>query len=86
MRSFTVTRIWDIPIRVNTSLLVFLPILAWLIGSGQQIELYAGFIEGLTGVGFDLDTLRAGSTPWVIGVTAAVGLFVSVTLHELGHS
>jgi Zn-dependent protease/CBS domain-containing protein len=86
MRSYTVTRIWDIPIRINTSLLVFLPILAWLIGSGQQIELYAGFIETVTGAGFDLGVLRAGSTPWVIGVAAAIGLFVSVTLHELGHS
>jgi Zn-dependent protease len=57
-----------------------------LIGSGQQIELYAEFIRGLTGVGFDLTRLRADSTPWVIGVAAAVGLFVSVTLHELGHS
>ncbi|MXR19197.1 site-2 protease family protein [Halobacterium bonnevillei] len=86
MRSYTVARIWDIPIRVNTSLLVFLPILAWLIGSGQQIELYAGFIERVTGAGFDLGVLRAGSTPWIIGVAAAIGLFVSVTLHELGHS
>jgi Zn-dependent protease len=86
MRSYTITEIWDIPIRINTSLLVFLPILAWLIGSGQQIELYAGIIEGVTGVGFDLPRLRAGSTPWLIGVLAAVGLFVSVTVHELGHS
>jgi Zn-dependent protease len=86
MRSFTIGEIWDIPIRINTSLLVFLPILAWLIGSGGQIQVYAGFIEGLTGVGFDLAQLRAGSMPWVIGITAAVGLFVSVTLHELGHS
>lgn len=39
MRSFTITEIWDIPIRINTSLLIFLPLLAWLIGSGQQIEL-----------------------------------------------
>ena len=86
MRSFTVGEIWDIPIRINTSLLVFLPILAWLIGSGGQIAVYAGFIERLTGVGFDLAQLRAGSMPWVIGITAAVGLFVSVTIHELGHS
>ncbi|MFD1632394.1 site-2 protease family protein [Haloplanus ruber] len=86
MRSYTITEVWDIPIRVNTSLLIFLPILAWLIGSGQQIELYAGIIEGVTGVGFDLARLRAGSTPWLIGVVAAVGLFVSVTVHELGHS
>ncbi|GAA0219236.1 site-2 protease family protein [Halobaculum roseum] len=86
MRSYTVTRVWDIPIRVNTSLLIFLPVLAWLIGSGQQIAFYAGIIEGFTGVGFDLAVLGAGATPWVIGIAAAVGLFVSVTLHELGHS
>ncbi|WP_226005171.1 site-2 protease family protein [Natrinema salinisoli] len=86
MRSYTITEIWDIPIRINTSLLIFLPILAWLIGSGQQIELYAGFIDGLTGAGFDLSRLGAETTRWLIGITAAVGLFVSVTLHELGHS
>jgi Zn-dependent protease len=86
MRNLTVARVWGIPIRINVSLVVFLPILAWLIGSGGQIEIYAGFIESLTGEGFDLAVLRAGSTPWVIGVLAAVGLFVSVTLHELGHS
>lgn len=86
MRNYTVAKIWDIPIRINTSLLVFLPLLVWLIGSGQQIELYAGVIEGFTQVGFDLGRLRAGPTPWVIGVVTAVGLFVSVTLHELGHS
>jgi Zn-dependent protease len=86
MRSYQLLTIWGIPIRVNTSLLIFLPILAWLIGSGQQITLYAGLIEGLTGVGFDPARLRAGATPWLIGILAAVGLFVSVTIHELGHS
>jgi Zn-dependent protease/predicted transcriptional regulator len=86
MRSYTVTSVWDIPIRINVSLIVFLPILAYLIGSGGQIELYAGVIESLTGRGFDLGTLRSGRMPWVIGITAATGLFVSVTLHELGHS
>ncbi len=86
MRSFTIFRVWDIPIRVNVSLLVFLPILAWLIGSGGQVELYAGYIERLTGVALDTGVLRAGTTPWLIGTLAAVGLFASVTLHELGHS
>ena len=86
MRSFTVGEVWDIPIRINTSLLIFLPVLAWLIGSGQQIELYAGVIEGFTGVGFEPGRLRAGSNAWIIGISAAVGLFVSVMVHELGHS
>lgn len=86
MRSFTITRIWDIPIRINTSLIVFLPILAWLIGSGGQIEVYGGFIQQLTGEPIDIGVLQAGWTPWLIGIVAAVSLFVSVTLHELGHS
>ena len=86
MRSYTITSIWDIPIRINISLVVFLPVLAWLIGNGGQIELYAGLLETLTDVGFEVETLTAGTTPWVIGVAAAVGLFVSVTIHELGHS
>jgi Zn-dependent protease len=78
--------VWGIPIRINTSLLVFLPILAWLIGSGGQIGIYAGLIERYLGVALDTGVLQAGSMPWVIGVIAAIGLFVSVTLHELGHS
>ncbi|MFB6108347.1 MAG: site-2 protease family protein [Haloplanus sp.] len=86
MQSYTVSEVWDIPIRINVSLLVFLPILAWLLGNGRQIALYAGLVTDLTGAGFDVAGLQAGATPWVIGVVAAVGLFVSVTVHELGHS
>jgi Zn-dependent protease/predicted transcriptional regulator len=86
MRSYTVGRVWGIPIRISISLVVFLPVLAWLIGSGEQIAVYGGLIEGLTGVQLDVTALRAGNTPWLVGALAAVGLFVSVTLHELGHS
>jgi Zn-dependent protease len=86
MRNYTITRIWGIPIRLNVSLVVFLPLLAWLIGSGGQISIYASLIERYMGVAFDIETLRAGSMPWVIGIIAAIGLFISVTLHELGHS
>ncbi len=86
MRNYTVTSVWGIPIRVNVSLLVFLPVLAWLIGSGEQIEVYAGLINGFTGTALDPTALAGGTTPWVIGVVAAVGLFVSVAIHELGHA
>ncbi|MFC7029099.1 site-2 protease family protein [Halomicroarcula sp. GCM10025324] len=86
MRSYRLTSVWGIPIRINISLIVFLPILAWLIGSGQQIALYAGIIDGLAGSTLDVAVLRQGATPWLIGAVAALGLFVSVTIHELGHS
>ena len=86
MRGFTVARVWGIPIRVGSSLLVFLPVLVYLIGGGGQIPVYAGLIGSLTGIPFDTAALRTGVRPWLIGTLAAVGLFVSVTLHELGHS
>jgi Zn-dependent protease/CBS domain-containing protein len=86
MRSFRITSVWGIPIKINVSLLVFLPILAYLIASGPQIETYAGIVETLSGESVDVAVLRAGATPWLIGAVAAVGLFVSVALHELGHS
>ncbi|ELZ22252.1 peptidase M50 [Halosimplex carlsbadense 2-9-1] len=86
MRDFTVGSVWGIPIRINVSLVVFLPILAWIIGSGAQIDVYAGIVNTFSPTQFDVATLTAGSTPWVIGAGAAVGLFASVGVHELGHA
>jgi Zn-dependent protease/CBS domain-containing protein len=86
VRNYHLTTVWGIPIRVNISLLVFLPVLAWIIGSGAQISVYAGLVGTLTGVDLDVARLMAGQTPWLIGSAAAVGLFASVAVHELGHS
>jgi Zn-dependent protease len=86
VRNYKLVSVWDIPIRINVSLLVVLPVLAWLIGSGEQIDLYTGIINGFPIVALDAAVLRTGITPWLIGVAAAVGLFVSVAIHELGHA
>ena len=86
MWNYRITSVWGIPIRINISLLVFLPVLAWLIGSGEQIAIYTEIINGFTPSPLDVADLRAGNTPWVIGSLAAIGLFVSVVLHELGHA
>jgi Zn-dependent protease len=84
--NYTVVRIWGIPIRLNISLLVFLPLLAFLIGSGTQLSAYASLINALAPVTVDAATLTGPTDRWVIGASAAIGLFVSVTLHELGHA
>ena len=84
MRSLTIGSVLGIPVRINVSLLLFLPILVWLIAG--QIELYADLVNAISPTAVDVETLTEGSTPWLIGAVAAVGLFVGVLLHELGHS
>ncbi|GAB3684832.1 CBS domain-containing protein [Salinarchaeum chitinilyticum] len=84
MRSITLGRILGIPIRINVSLLLFLPILVWLIAG--QIELYGDVVNAISPTTVDVDPLTEGSNPWIIGGAAAAGLFVGVLLHELGHS
>jgi len=83
--NYTLFSVWGIPIRINISLIVFLPILAWLIGSGEQLSAYATVITELTPA--TVDAADLGDTEqWVVATGAAVGLFASVTFHELGHS
>lgn len=84
--NYTIFHIWGIPIRVNISLLVFLPILAFLIGSGEQIGAYSTVITNLTPATVDPAALSGPNDRWLIGGLSAVALFGSVTFHELGHS
>src|SRR6056297_2945207 len=84
--NYTLLRIWGIPIRINISLLIFLPALAWLIGSGEQIAAYSSLINSLTPATVDPATLDGPNDRWLIGASAAVALFGSVTFHELGHA
>jgi Zn-dependent protease/predicted transcriptional regulator len=86
MRNYRLTSVWGIPIQLNISLLVFLPVLVWLIAASGQIELYATVIDDLSAAALDADALQTGINPWLIGVAAAVGLFFSVAVHELGHA
>lgn len=83
--NYTLFSIWGIPIRINISLVVFLPILAWLIGGDVQLAAYATVITELTPA--TVDAADLGETErWLVAIGASVGLFASVAFHELGHS
>ncbi|WP_132059055.1 CBS domain-containing protein [Halorussus amylolyticus] len=84
MRSFTVGRMFGIPIKLDLTFLLILPVFAWVIGS--QVGLWVDNLNLLWGVNLDADVLTVGTTPWILGTIAAVGLFAGVVLHELGHS
>jgi Zn-dependent protease len=83
-RSFRLPfRLLGIPIRIDASFLLVLPLLAWLIGS--QLTSYGPLLAAL-GIDVDLERYRGGITPYLLGLTAAIGLFGSVLIHELGHA
>lgn len=73
-------KLFGIPVKLNISFLIFFPLLAWLIGS--QLDYYVG----LLGMNIDTTALTTGPMPLLVGLIAAAGLFLGVTLHELGHS
>jgi Zn-dependent protease/CBS domain-containing protein len=84
MRGYTIGRLFGIPIRLNFTFLLILPVFAWVIGS--QVGYWVEILNGMWGVGLLAAPLQAGSTPWVLGILGAVGLFAGVVFHELGHS
>ncbi|RKH79784.1 site-2 protease family protein [Corallococcus sp. AB032C] len=65
-----------VPIRVHVSLLVALPLLALSFGGALQRAAETA----------DVPPGALGGHPWAWGLAVAVGLFVSVLLHEMAHT
>jgi Zn-dependent protease/CBS domain-containing protein len=84
MRSFTVGRAFGIPIKLDLTFLLILPVFAWLIGT--QVELWVNTLNLFLDQELSQAALTDGNLRWILGAVAAVGLFAGVVLHELGHS
>ena len=83
-KSYQIGEISDIPIRLDVTFLLILPVFAGMLGA--QMETLVPLFNGTFGTTIDVVPLTAGTRPWLIGFVAAVVLFTCVTLHELGHS
>ncbi|GAA0648599.1 CBS domain-containing protein [Salarchaeum japonicum] len=84
MRSFKIGSAFGIPIKVDLTFLLILPLLAWIIGT--QVGDWVTILNGVFGTSLDQAVLTQDSREWYLGLAAAVGLFAGVVLHELGHS
>ena len=84
MRNISLGSLFGIPIRLNVSFLIVLPLIAYLISI--QIPPLASVLNQVWHARIDPTTLVGGWMPWILGILSAIGLFTCVVLHELGHS
>jgi len=84
MKRFQIGSLFDIPIQVDVTFLLVLPLFVYLIGS--RVAAITQIINQTLDAGIAAGTLSGGALPWLLGLFAALGLFAGVVLHELGHS
>ena len=84
MRGIRIGSAFGIPIKLDLTFLLVLPLFAWLIGN--DVASLTGVVNDVSGSAIDVAPLTAGSTQWVLGSAAAIGLFACVLFHEFGHS
>ncbi|WP_424007686.1 M50 family metallopeptidase [Haloferax denitrificans] len=84
MRGIRIGSVFGIPIKLDLTFLIVLPLFAWLIGS--DVANLAVIVNNLFGANIDGAAISTGSMQWVLGSAAAIGLFAGVLLHEFGHS
>lgn len=84
MRGFPIGRVFGIPIRLHWSFLIILPVFAAIIG--WDIVFLAELLNQILVADIDPEALEGVWRPWILGLAAAVGLFLGVLFHEFGHS
>ena len=84
MRGLRIGTVVGIPVRLNWTFLLVLPLFAYLIGT--EVATIAGVMNETMGAGIDPAAISGGAVPWLLGFAAVIGLFAGVLLHEFGHS
>jgi Zn-dependent protease/predicted transcriptional regulator len=84
MRGIQIGRIAGIPIKLNWTFLVVLPLFAALVAA--DVSQITEVLNQVLTAKIDGSAVESGLTPWLIGIAVVFGLFSGVLLHELGHS
>ncbi len=84
LKSFEVGSVFNIPIKLDITFLLILPVFAWIIGA--RIDRLVVLLNSSINAGINVGFISGGILPFVLGFAIAIGLFISVILHELGHS
>ncbi len=84
MRGVRIGSAFGIPVRLNWTFLLVLPLFAAFIA--WDLAQLVSLINGTLDATLDPARLTDGATPWLLGTASALGLFLGVLLHEFGHS
>lgn len=84
MPSFRIGSAFGVPVKLDLTFLLVLPLFAYIIGA--RIEDTAELLNDALDAGLSVGALTGGTTPWLIGIVAATALFACVLAHEFGHS
>ncbi|RRJ30073.1 CBS domain-containing protein [Halocatena pleomorpha] len=84
MRGIRVGSVFTIPIRLNWTFLIVLPLFAAFIA--WDIAQLVQLLNQVFATTITARQLTTGLMPWALGFASAIGLFAGVLLHELGHS
>ncbi|WP_340101945.1 CBS domain-containing protein [Salinibaculum salinum] len=84
MRRFRIGSAFGIPIKLDLTFLLVLPLFAFVIAI--QVETWTGMLNQFWTANIDPAPLSDPPVSWILGLTAALGLFAGIVLHELGHS
>jgi len=72
--------LFGIPIRLDATFVLLIALLTWLIGG--NVSTYVDLFE----LPIDAAPLQQGATPYLLGLLSAIGLMLSVLIHELSHA
>ena len=84
MRRFRIGSAFGIPIKLDLTFLLVLPLFAVVIAT--QVGMWTEMLNGFWAADIDPALLADPPVSWVLGLTATLGLFAGIVLHELGHS
>jgi Zn-dependent protease/predicted transcriptional regulator len=84
MRRFQVGSAFGIPIKLDLTFLLVLPLFAIVIAT--QVGTWTETLNGFWAADIDPALLADPPVSWALGLAAALGLFAGIVLHELGHS
>ncbi|WP_435155693.1 site-2 protease family protein [Haladaptatus sp. DFWS20] len=83
MRGVRFGSVWGVPVRIDISLLLALPVAGWWIQRGVSVRVWIDVLTAISPHTLTYSEIGSGTTPWLIGATVFFGFAASLFVHEL---